>query len=231
LTRQPHQRPASTPSYVYRQPTASPHPPGTLCPTGHPPAPARDRTAAARVYRAWDRIERWLRAHAPATFATLNPPASTRRIRATEAAMSVAFPSDLVASLQRHDGARTGDLSTVFELPPFYALMSLRDLHRDWRTRCGIIERAGEEPGRWWHAEFVPFAQDFAGDVLVVDQRPAGSGRVGLHSHEGGMLFERQPNSLATLLEETARALETGKPYEGYRLHVTDAGALDWTPA
>lgn len=193
--------------------------------------PARDPTAAARVHRAWDRIERWLRTHAPATYATLNLPASTRRIRATEAAMSVAFPSDLVASLQRHDGARTSDLSTVFEPSPFYALMSLRDLHRDWRTRCGIIERAGELPGRWWHAEFVPFAQDFAGDVLVVDQRPAGSGRIGTHSHEGGHALRTAANSLATLLEETARALETGKPYEGYRPHVTGAGALDWTPA
>jgi cell wall assembly regulator SMI1 len=226
--------PTAIPTYVHSEPARTPHPPGALCPTGRPPEPPRatDQPAVtARVNRAWDRIERWLRAYAPATLATLNPPASARRVRAAEAEMSVGFPADLVASLRRHDGARTTNLYTVFQLPPMYGLMSLDDLRRDWRTRCGIIERAGDQPGWWWHAKFVPFAQDFGGDVLVVDQRPEGGGRFGLHSHEDGMHFEGERDSLVSLLEQTARALESGQPYGRYRAEVNEAGGLDWVPA
>jgi cell wall assembly regulator SMI1 len=226
--------PTAISTYVHSEPSRTPHPPGTLCPTGRPPQPPRatgQPDVTARVNRAWDRIERWLRSHAPATLATLKPPASARQVRAAEAAMSVGFPADLVASLRRHDGARTTNLYTVFQLPPMYGLMSLDDLRRDWRSRCGIIERAGDQPGWWWHAKFVPFAQDFGGDVMVVDQRPEGGGRVGLHSHEDGMHFEREPDSLATLLEQTARALQSGQPYGGYRAEVNKAGGLDWMPA
>jgi cell wall assembly regulator SMI1 len=226
--------PTAIATYVYSEPTRSPHPPGALCPAGRPPQPPRatgQPDVTARVNQAWERIERWLRAHAPATLATLKPPASASQIRAAEAAMSVGFPADLVASLRRHDGASTTNLHTVFQLPPMYGLMSLDDMRRDWRTRCGIIERAGDQPGWWWHAKFVPIAQDFGGDVLVLDQRPEGGGRVGLHSHEDGMHFERDQGSLATLLEHTARALRDGQPYHGYRAEVNEAGGLDWVPA
>jgi cell wall assembly regulator SMI1 len=217
-------------SYLAPERTLSPHPPGSICPTGRPPVPRRDPEDAAvtaRVDQAWQRIERWLRGNAPASYASLDPPAAAKDIAATERFMSVTFPADLAASLRRHDGARTTDLRAAFSLPPFYVLSSLDRIRANWRTRCAVLERSGEEPGRWWHPRYVPFAEDFSGDCLVVDQRPEGAGRVGVQSHEDRVFFDGRPSSVVELLEATATALESGRPYDSARPRVTD-GVLDW---
>ncbi|HEX2773756.1 MAG TPA: SMI1/KNR4 family protein [Micromonosporaceae bacterium] len=209
----------------------TPHPPGTVCPTGRPPQPRRlgpDAAVTARVDAAWQRIERWLRVNAPRTYASLGPPATADEIAATERFMSVGLPADLVASLRRHGGARTADVRAAFRLPPYYVLASLDGIRTGWRTRCQIVERGGYPPGPWWHPKYVPFAESLGGDCLVVDQRPKGGGRVGEHSHEDQVFFDRRPASVAELLEATAKALEDGGPYGHVRPRAGADGVLDW---
>jgi cell wall assembly regulator SMI1 len=189
-----------------------------------PVTPARPgRVTAARVDRAWQRIEKWLAASAPVSHGSLGPPASLAAIDEAQRRMSVAFPGDLVASLRRHDGA------SRFDLPPFFGPESVEQIYRDWQVNCKVLAGAGNEwPEPWWHPDFVPFADAGDGGSLVVDQRPGGHGRVGEFYAEDGTSFERWPASIAELLERTATSLETGEPYEGrYRPQVTD-GVLDW---
>lgn len=184
-----------------------------------------DARTTARVNAAWKRLERWLSAHAPATRATLRPPASNGRIAALQARMSVPFPPDLVASLRRHDGAAG---RAAFTFPPFYQPLGLAEIVVDWEVNCLVL---ASQPSLddWWHADFVPFGSAGDGGSLLVDQRPGGHGRVGEFYPEEGTGFESWPSSVAELLEGVASALETGRPYAGqYRPTVTASGALEW---
>jgi cell wall assembly regulator SMI1 len=202
--------------------------PPAACPAGVVPASAAgDLLAAARVHAAWDRIEGWLGVHAPASLATLNPPADADRIAAAEAAMSVRFPPDLVASLRRHDGVRTGDPRIAFRLPPGYVPLSLAEARQDRGARCQLAELRGRgRDGASWQATYVPFARDATGGCLLVDTRAAG--RVGMGDREGGVSFVGQPPTLADLLDRTAAALTTGQPYGRWRPSVNEYGGLDW---
>jgi cell wall assembly regulator SMI1 len=138
--------------------------------------------------------------------------------------MSVAFPSDLVASLRRHDGV---DGAAGFAMPPYYRPMTLSEITGTWTVNCRVLAEVRAIPD-WWHRAFVPFAADGGGGCLLVDQRPGGHGRVGEFISESGTRFERWPASVAELLEGVAAALETGGSYVGYRPSVTPTGQLDW---
>lgn len=191
-------------------------------------APARPGAAVtARVNAAWQRIEKWLTAHAPASAGALRPPAPPERIDELQQQMSVAFPPDLVASLRRHDGVGSG---FRFVLPHSYEPSSVDGIRTDWQTNCEVLANVDPTtPADWWDRAYVPFAADGAGGSLVLDQRPGGHGRVGDFYPESGTSFERWPASLAEMLELTARSLETGRPYAGrYFPKVDGSGVLSW---
>ncbi len=200
------------------------------CHPGQGPAaldPVADATTR-RVGAAWDRIERWLKAKAPASAASLRPPATTAEVIETQKMIGVALPAELVASLLRHDGATgRGD---GFTLPPFYAPVSTANIATEAKTLCEALVSIGvdESVGSWWHGKFVPFAADGSGNTLFLDQR-TGTARLGASDHEGGVDFARWPGSLTELLEQTATALETGGAVVGgYRPVVTENRALEW---
>lgn len=184
-----------------------------------------DPRTVARVDAAWQRIETWLAARAPRTRASLRPPATPQRIAAAEAALSVRFPDDLVASLRRHDGVTHNG----FTLPPFFTPMPVGEIPESRRVSCEVLanETAGGA-GDWWHPEFVPFAKASDGGALVVDQRPGGHGRVGEFFAEEGTDFDAWPASVAALLEGTAGSLETGRAYRGDYRPVVKDGTLGW---
>jgi cell wall assembly regulator SMI1 len=180
----------------------------------------------ARVDKAWQRIEKWLAAHAPAGARALRPPASAARIDELQRRMSVAFPPDLVASLRRHDGVSG---AAAFTLPPFFAPSPLAGILRDWQVNCEVLaDEDMDWTDAWWDKAFVPFAAAGDGGSLVVDQRPGGHGRVGEFYAEDGTSFERWPASVAELLERTATSLETGRPYGGHYTPRVVGGVLDW---
>jgi cell wall assembly regulator SMI1 len=180
-----------------------------------------------RVNAAWQRIETWLAAHAPASAAALAGPASPAQLGETQQRIGVTLPPELVASLLRHNGMGTGggDL-----LPSIYRPVSAADIGGQAKSLCEVLTHGqNESVGSWWHGQFVPFAVDGAGDVLFLDQRPGHGGELGESDHEGSVDFSRRPASLTELLEQTATALETGVRTSGdYRAKVTPAGVLTW---
>ncbi|GGN72418.1 hypothetical protein GCM10010112_40680 [Actinoplanes lobatus] len=212
-------------------PPSRPRPPSTaVCPENAGAiTPTRPDTATTqRVNRAWQRIERWLAANAPASARGPRPPAGAKRIDELQRRMSVAFPADLVASLRRHDGVAP---EARFDLPPFFSPESLDEILGDWRSTCTVLAGVADSwPAEdWWHRQFVPFASAGDGGCLLVDQRPGGHGRVGEFYPEDGTDFARWPASVTELLEDTATALETGRPYDGrYRPTVDGHGLLNW---
>lgn len=182
-----------------------------------------DEATVARVDAAWTRIESWLSRHAPKDFRTLRAPASPGRIAALQGRMSVAFPADLVASLQRHDGSQPGG----FALPASFHLFSIDEILDDWTSVCVVLANNSTKPD-WYDPAFVPFAGVSDGGCLVVDQRPGGRGRVGEFYGDEGVTFDDWPKSVSLLLEQVAHALETGTDFAGSYRPVTAKGKLDW---
>ncbi|WP_410599854.1 SMI1/KNR4 family protein [Amycolatopsis sp. lyj-90] len=180
-----------------------------------------------RVDAAWDRVERWLRAKAPTSAASLRPPATIERIAETQKRVGVTLPAELIASLLRHDGVT--DIGESFSLPPFNYPASTETVAGQAKVMCEVLQSTGDESvGHWWHGRFVPVAVSGGGDGLFLDQR-AGTGRLGEWDHEGSVNFDRWPATLTELLEQTATALETGGTVVGgYRPVVTENRALDW---
>ncbi|CCK24929.1 hypothetical protein BN159_0550 [Streptomyces davaonensis JCM 4913] len=165
----------------------------------------------------------------------LEPPAERSAIAAAEQVVGQPLPEPLVESLLRHNGMGHYDL-----LPPFWSLLSAQDIAKSWQLRMKIyadeLPRAKErdpeaDHGPWWHAQWIPFAFDGAGDYLVIDQRPSRRrGRIGNADHETGCSFSPHPMwaSLPALLESTATSLETGEPLDGYAPLAVDEDELDW---
>jgi cell wall assembly regulator SMI1 len=183
-----------------------------------------------RVTKAWTRIETWLAKHAPATYASLPPPADPKRIAEAQQKVGVLFPPELIASLQRHDGSGK-DARAEFELPPFYTPISADEIGREAAMLCDVLKSGGIAGNvvSWWHGQYVPFAVDHSGEALFLDQRPGQNGRLAEHDNEGDVNSDRWPPTLTELLEATADGLETGKVVlSHYRALVTPQGTLDW---
>ena len=186
------------------------------------PSPA----ARAATDETWGRIESWLRAHAPVTYATLRPPANATAIGAAQARLGTTFPDDLVASLLRHDGVTTSRAYSDL-LPYMYSPLPVAAITSTWKMLCGITRTMHDTSGMWWHGRLVPIAEDGTGVTLVTD--PTAGGRVGVADDENGLEFD-SPNawpSYLAALQATAHALETNTPIRGWAPAV-EAGGLTW---
>ncbi|WP_432932207.1 hypothetical protein ACQPZZ_13955 [Microbispora sp. CA-135349] len=164
------------------------------------------RRVTTAVNRQWRRIERWLKAHAPETYASLNGPASKRLLARAEARLGMPIPDSLRASLLRHDGARGPG---AFRFPPRQVLASARDMVVLWRTSCVT------GPG-------LPFAYDGGDGYLVAD--PTRGDVRDLPDEEAGW------SSYYALLKATADTLVSGAPLDGL-VPRTRNGALEWIEA
>lgn len=210
---------------------AAPGPPPTLtvdsgCRIGEgsrdvTPVPAE---VAARVDRAWTRIETWLAANAPASAASLRPPADDAAIAEAQRMVGVRLPAELVASLRRHDGVPQTSVDT-FVFPAFMHPLPAEDIADHAEMLCGVLEDLGEDDavGPWWHGQYVPLAVDHGGDSLFLDA----DARLGRQYHESGIVFDR-PTSLTALLEQTADALIGVGPLADEYRPVVEKGLLDW---
>ncbi|MEV1009400.1 SMI1/KNR4 family protein [Streptomyces sp. NPDC049881] len=184
------------------------------------------------VGRTWDRIERWLARHAPATYTTLRPPAARADVAALEREFGIRLPGDLVASLLRHDGV-TWPGQAAFALPGDYYLLDVAAI----REHCAMWRRLAEREdathlrdGSYWHPSFLTVAGTNAADAVFVDCRPGERyGTVGWHLKGGEPYFGPHP-SFAALLGALADALEADRPLRGLGvdLPVTFAGRLLW---
>jgi cell wall assembly regulator SMI1 len=130
----------------------------------------------------WDRIHRWLRAHAPAAEAGLGPGASEGQLRAAEAAMAVSLPEDVKACYRIHDGR-----GLYFDGCHW---VSLEETVAEWRFFKDMLDfdafqsfRKSQPLGPirpdWWHPAWVPLTTDGSGDLHCLDLAPAEGGQVG----------------------------------------------------
>ncbi|MEV0229145.1 hypothetical protein [Nonomuraea sp. NPDC050786] len=168
--------------------------------------PISPRVRAA-VNRQWRRIERWLREHAPRTYATLGAPGRARTVAVAEAQMGLEFPDELRASLLRHNGT-SGPLGARFTVAgdDLHGVREIRDL---WRRDCAA---EGGRAGR-----LIP-----AGAEAEVD---ADTGAVVLPA-----VGEDLWSSYGAMLYDVADALERDRPVLGMRA-TTEGGVLRWSEA
>ncbi|WP_284582043.1 SMI1/KNR4 family protein [Streptomyces sp. 2P-4] len=164
------------------------------------------------VQESWDRIDAWLREHAPRTFATLRPPAGREEIVAAEEVLGVTFPPDLVASLLRHNGALDG--ADAFCFSTHDRLLGVGEIVEDTQWMRNIAEDLDEEAAEYyWIDGYLKFGSyGVTSDGLTVDcRRGQGSyGAIGRFFDETGTDFGRA-DSLGRYLEELAGQLESGQ--------------------
>jgi cell wall assembly regulator SMI1 len=94
------------------------------------------------VDSSWQRIEKWLSIHAPATLASLRPPVGPDQLLAAQDQIGLSFPADLAASLARHDGVEAdwGDRwYTLFKFPRSYRPMPLQEIVDIWQGWSRVI--------------------------------------------------------------------------------------------
>ncbi|MER5420790.1 SMI1/KNR4 family protein [Streptosporangium roseum] len=196
----------------------------------------RVRPLSPRVVRAvnrqWARIEKWLKANAPASYRTLGSPARARTIAVAEAQMGLRFPNDLRASLLRHNGAVATGRNWPFGFLG-NAGMGVREIRDTWRMLCGIDDKVedwgeGSDPrAEWWDGRMIPFGTDGSGNHLVVDSVRRDVGKT---DHEGQMSFTLGGvpiRSHYALLKAVADAMETGGAVGHWKPKVT-GGEFDW---
>lgn len=185
------------------------------------------------IEQAWERVTRWLASHAPASHATLRPPAASSEIDACERALGMALPADHKRLLLVTNGAAEFDESNTYQrgaafLPGDHLLLSAKEVGQHTTSLREIADGLGEDMiDCWWHPEWVLFGRHVAADGLAIDQRPGPEqGRVGEFMHEGGTSFDMAP-SLRDFIARMADCLETGADFLHYRPVVID-GRLEW---
>ncbi|MFC7924764.1 SMI1/KNR4 family protein [Streptomyces cinereoruber] len=179
----------------------------------------------ALVQDSWNRIDDWLREHAPRTFATLGPPAGHGEIVAAQEELGVTFPPDLVASLLRHNGAVDGVEAFLFSTDD--RLLGVAGILEDTKFMRGMAEDLDEEEAEgYWHHGYVKFGSyGVTSDGLMIDCRPGQDsfGAIGRFFDETGTDFGRA-DSLGAYLAELADRLERGQDGGA----VTFNGRLIW---
>ncbi|MFE5861663.1 SMI1/KNR4 family protein [Streptomyces virginiae] len=177
------------------------------------------------VQDSWNRIDEWLREHAPRTFATLGPPAGHEEIAAAQEELGVTFPPDLVASLLRHNGALEG--VEAFRFSTHDRLLAVSEIVRDTESMRSIAEDLDEEEAEfYWIHDYLKFGSYGAtADGLTIDCRRGQDsyGAIGRFFDETGTDFGHA-SSLGGYLAELADQLESGQDGGA----VTFNGRLFW---
>lgn len=188
----------------------------------------------AEIEESWARVTAWLAANAPASYATLRPPALPAELDACERDLKVALPAELRRLLLVSNGAAGWDADDTYHreawfLPGGHRLLSAAELAEDSR---GLVETMSDLGitslmGDWWHPQWVLFGRHVAGDGMAIDQRPGpGQGAVGEFENEGSIKFTLGA-SLGEYVAKVADSIENGTVFLYCRPFVED-GSLDW---
>jgi cell wall assembly regulator SMI1 len=189
----------------------------------------------------WQRIDAWLRRHAPATSTALSPPDESD-VLALEAHLGYALPPEArqwFTTVHAPD-----DLTFAGQILPAQILLSARSAQAASSLKRSIWDRpddpiremvAGteEQPAggmAWaWLPSFVPLSADGGGGCYFVDLRkgPA-TGCVKQFNRDDGALHPPVWTNLTALLADVAETLEQERVCEYFRPVVAPSGQLDW---
>jgi cell wall assembly regulator SMI1 len=187
----------------------------------------------AEIEESWARVTAWLAANAPASYATLSPPATPAELAACERDLKVALPAELRRLLLVNNGAAEFDADGTYHreaafLPGGHRLLSAAELAKRSRDLVDIAGGADDDlAGYWWHPQWVLFGEHIAADGMAIDQRPGPEqGAVGEFRHDDRTEFTMAA-SLGEYVAQIADSIENGTDFLHFRPLVEDDG-LDW---
>ncbi|MFI7124064.1 hypothetical protein ACIBQ1_00130 [Nonomuraea sp. NPDC050153] len=189
--------------------TPSPGIPAACMLSGQATARPISPRVRAAVNRQWRRIERWLRAYAPRTYASLGAPGRAGTVALAEAQTGLEFPDDLRASLLRHNGV-SGPPAARFGFGG-EQMRGVREIRDRWREDCAARAGRGDPIGRVLRVGTLTEVDADTGQVVA----PAVGPEPIWPSYHG-------------MLRDVADALEKGRPVLGARPTVED-GLLRWS--
>ncbi len=177
------------------------------------------------VRESWDIIHRTLRDHCPDVFDALARPATKRQIARLQKRIGKSLPSDLINSLQIHNGMVDSylDLNRLFN---YEALLSTDTIVAQWEMmtqmlRDGFFDDGGCSLTRtrkikndsWWNALWIPIT-DADGSGYCVDLDPASrgvEGQVFYFYHNASRPREVAAKSYSEWLANIAKRMARGK--------------------
>ncbi|WP_188274862.1 SMI1/KNR4 family protein [Streptomyces sp. CBMA152] len=174
---------------------------------------------------AWQRIETWLRAHAPASCASLESGASQEEISSAEGALGVRIPADLKALWVLRDGVRIvrGE-AFLMDNARLIGIAQVVELHGYWGKNYDFRDDP-DEPSDLWDHHWIPVCtleeHNWANGLFL----DAGTGELWSWDEHANRQVEYE--SLTSYLEGMADALEAPGLFGGARPGL-EYGALVW---
>jgi len=133
----------------------------------------------------WDRIERWLRTHAPQVHESLRPGATDEQLDEAERRLGIILPEPVRQSYRIHDGQES-DGPALIDAWEFLSLERIVDEWKVWKQLLdgGEFSRSRSQPDPgirtdWWSPRWIPLTYSGSGDHHCLDLDPAPGGAVG----------------------------------------------------
>lgn len=187
----------------------------------------------------WRRVETWMSQYALFTWQELPSGISEEEIRQAEEALGMPLPQDFKTSYRIHNGQFRVTLVTTMDILP------LQKVIENWELLKSLLEEGDFDDAEpyyffdpiciqsnwqtgpiqpvWWHAQWIPFGMDGAGNLSCLDLAPDSGGSVGQiidWDHECGpsrTLFSSFQQLLSTFAEQVEAGYYIDTP-EGLRL-------------
>lgn len=154
---------------------------------------AAKKAASPRIPSAaasWTKLEKHLKASQPEVFKTLNEPATSAQINKLIAKTKIRITKDVKEFFERHNGqSYEAELINLETEDERFRLLSIDEALHEWATwqalaAVGDFDDRDASPDDgvrecWWHAKWIPFADNGGGDFLCFDCSPAKGGKQG----------------------------------------------------
>ncbi|MGQ7889177.1 SMI1/KNR4 family protein [Paenibacillus sp. WC2504] len=133
----------------------------------------------------WERLENWLKDHAPEILDDLNPGASESEILALETNLGFKLPDDLKESLSIYNGqsGKSKWLVAGWELLSTKRILEEWEVWKDLYDSESFIDYDVEPQGGianvWWQPAWIPLTYNGCGDHHCLDLAPANRGKNG----------------------------------------------------